>query len=519
TLSSSQTVATFTDPGGAEVLADYGASINWGDSSSSGGTITFAAGTFTVAGAHTYAEEGSYPISVTLTHESAPNATAASTATVADAALHSTGINISSTVGLAFSGAVATFTDDNPSAPLSDYSATIDWGDSHTSAGTISLVSGVLTVSGTNTYDQQGSYPISVTINDVDGSTISATSTATVYSEVVGRELFYAGSPRYDLPGGSNGQTPNAFSDDNAIASDKSAYLPGSGAATFANLSSYDRGINGIMVDISGSHPSITLADILNDFTFKVGNDNSPGTWTAAPLPISVTVRPGAGVGSSDRVELIWADGAIQQQWLEVIVKATANTGLAADDHFFFGSEIADTGASNTATVAKVTSLDVTGVQTHGASLKTNIPLTDLYDFNRDGLVNSFDVTDAQTHGTSNKTGLQLIDIGAGGPFAPAPAAPAAASGSDAGVASGLAGTLTSTTAPPTIPVRIVNRLARLELNRIDLNSGLVAKYFEQLADEGTPKARAILVVADRVVDALLLEDGLLDSLVVGLKL
>ncbi|MBI3838665.1 MAG: PKD domain-containing protein, partial [Planctomycetia bacterium] len=30
TLSSSQTVATFTDPGGAEVLADYGASINWG---------------------------------------------------------------------------------------------------------------------------------------------------------------------------------------------------------------------------------------------------------------------------------------------------------------------------------------------------------------------------------------------------------------------------------------------------------------------------------------------------------
>jgi hypothetical protein len=32
--------------------------------------------------------------------------------------------------------------------------------------------------------------------------------------------LFYANSSRYDLPGGSNPQTPNAFSDDNAIASD-----------------------------------------------------------------------------------------------------------------------------------------------------------------------------------------------------------------------------------------------------------------------------------------------------------
>ncbi|MBI3839226.1 MAG: hypothetical protein HY288_15000, partial [Planctomycetia bacterium] len=283
----------------------------------------------------------------------------------------------------------------------------------------------------TNTYAVQGSYTISVTINDVDGSSASSSSTANVVtqgSQVVGREIFYAGSSRYDTTG--NPQTPLPFSDDNAIATDKSAYLPGSGAATFANLSSYDRGINGIMVDLqgSGSHGSITLANILSDFTFKVGNNNLPNLWAAAPNPTSVTVRPGAGASGSDRVELIWADGAIQQQWLEVTVLATADTSLAANDVFFFGSEIADTGASNTATVAKVSSLDVTGVQTHGASLKTNIPVTNIYDFNRDGLVNSFDVTDAQTHGTSNKTGLQLIDIGAGGPFAPQLAAAPAAS-------------------------------------------------------------------------------------------
>ena len=94
----------------------------------------------------------------------------------------------------------------------------------------------------------------------------------------------------------------------------KSAYLPGSGPATFANVSSYAQGINGIMVDLSGggSHASITQANILNDFTFKSGQQQlarAPGP--RPPVPRSVTVRSGAGVSGSDRVELIWANGAI----------------------------------------------------------------------------------------------------------------------------------------------------------------------------------------------------------------
>ena len=44
--------------------------------------------------------------------------------------------------------------------------------------------------------------------------------------------------------------------------------LPGGGARrTFANVSSYFKGINGIMVDLSGSHGTITT----NDLVFKVG--------------------------------------------------------------------------------------------------------------------------------------------------------------------------------------------------------------------------------------------------------
>ena len=51
------------DPGGAEPLSHYSATINWGDAKTSAGTISFAAGVFTVKGSHVYTgtgEKGSY---------------------------------------------------------------------------------------------------------------------------------------------------------------------------------------------------------------------------------------------------------------------------------------------------------------------------------------------------------------------------------------------------------------------------------------------------------------------------
>jgi hypothetical protein len=422
-LAFSGPVATFTDVNPSAPLSDYTATITWGDSHVSAGAIALISGVLTVSGSNTYAEEGSDPISVTINDADGSTANATSTASVADAPLNATGVNVAAAQGVPFSGPVATFTDANPSAPLSDYTATITWGDSHVSAGTIALVSGVLTVSGTNTYAAAGSYSISVTINDVGGSSAMASSTANVVaqgSQVVGRNLFYAASTRYDATG--NPQTPLPFSDDNAIATDKTAYLPGSGAATFANVSSYDRGINGIMVDLSGSgsHTSITQANILDDFTFKVGNNNAPSTWAAAPNPTTVTVRAGAGVSGSDRVELIWADGAIKEQWLEVITKATTNTGLAANDVFFFGDAAANSGNGDTATLSETTSVDELGARNNAKTLLNNIPITNLFDYNRDGLVNSVDQLLARNN-SQTLGATRYLNIPIGGPFAPFP--------------------------------------------------------------------------------------------------
>jgi len=66
-------------------------------------------------------------------------------------------------------------------APLSDFSATINWGDGTTSAGTvIAQNGGGFAVTGPHTYAEEGSYQVGVTINDIGGSATTAVSTATV---------------------------------------------------------------------------------------------------------------------------------------------------------------------------------------------------------------------------------------------------------------------------------------------------------------------------------------------------
>jgi hypothetical protein len=71
-----------------------------------------------------------------------------------------------------------------------------------------------------------------------------------------------------------------------------------------------------------------------------------------------------------------------------------------------------------------------------------------------------------------------------------------------------------SQSSPPPIPPWMVNRLALL-----DLNHGPLARYFENLAQENTPKAKRILVEADQLADTLGEDDTLLDGLLAGLGL
>ena len=64
-------MATFTDLGGPEDVSEYTATIDWGDSNhttSPGTIVANLDGSFSVLGSNTYAEAGSYTISVAIGH-------------------------------------------------------------------------------------------------------------------------------------------------------------------------------------------------------------------------------------------------------------------------------------------------------------------------------------------------------------------------------------------------------------------------------------------------------------------
>jgi hypothetical protein len=176
-------VASFTDPDTASTAGEYSATIDWGDGSSTSGTVSGSSGSFTVNGTHTYADEGTNKVSVTIkdTDNTANTATASSTANVVDAALSASGVNPTSPQG--FNGVVANFTDANTATSSSaDFTATIDWGDgSSTSTGTVSGSGGSYTVNGTHTYAGTGYFTVKVHIVDDGGSTADASSTVLIF--------------------------------------------------------------------------------------------------------------------------------------------------------------------------------------------------------------------------------------------------------------------------------------------------------------------------------------------------
>jgi hypothetical protein len=167
-------------------------------------------------------------------------------------------------------------------------------------------------------------------------------------TKVVGRHVFYDNSA-FDgyIPGPNH--DPEGDSDDNAIAPDKFALLPGQ-KATFRNVTSYDKGINGIMIDVfNPNYPKdfrdpgneLGTPDVEQDLTFE---KSTPGlTWVELEYGdyLTAAVRMlGEGVV---RTTLTWIGGAepVTEGWLRVTIKADASQNfynLGHPDVFYFGN-------------------------------------------------------------------------------------------------------------------------------------------------------------------------------------
>ena len=238
------------------------------------------------------------------------------------------------------------------------------------------------------------------TIPEVRGPS-RASQPVPVRPRVAGRHVFYNRSA-FD----GNSALANS-ADDRAVATDKRALRPGE-AAMFANVTTYTRGINGVMVDVTRL-PDTAPALAASSFFVENAPPPDAADWSPGPAPASVSVRRGAGVDGSDRITLVFADNALRKEWLRVTVRPTPSTALAGADVFSFGNLAGDSG--DNAAVFRVNALDLAAVR---RSLNTDAPVTSRVDFNRDGRVNALDMAAVRANyfatlpGTQAASGLAL---------------------------------------------------------------------------------------------------------------
>jgi hypothetical protein len=152
------------------------------------------------------------------------------------------------------------------------------------------------------------------------------------------------------------------------------------------------------MIDLSPNHGDLSL----DDFVFRAGNSNSPETWETAPAPNGFVIT--ALNESTHRITFTWSDGAIRNTWLEVTMLANPNTGLAADDVFYFGSRVGDAGLGNSPAAAITNIADQLAVR---ANPTAGVGIESVLDFNRDGLVNIGD----ELAGRANPGFLLMLNL------------------------------------------------------------------------------------------------------------
>ncbi len=232
------------------------------------------------------------------------------------------------------------------------------------------------------TYTSAGNRTIAIRVTDNGTPRLSVivTTTIRVSAAVVGSHIFYRGS--------SFDTTPDS---QQAIDTSKVPLI--NGKATRANVSNYDRGLNGVIVDIAGANAS---AIGLFDFEISTGNTNTTSSWTILPSTAFVTVNPlvvlpsplGPGIV---RVKFNFVDNAIARSWLQIRVLANARTGLTTSNTFLFGSAPGDVYIDPVA--QRVNAFDSNAIRTAISSRPVGI--IRIEDINKDGLVSANDLRSA----------------------------------------------------------------------------------------------------------------------------
>ncbi|HEX6489428.1 MAG TPA: S53 family peptidase [Candidatus Dormibacteraeota bacterium] len=174
-------VATFTDKRTADQASEFAATIDWGDGTTSAGTVTGGNGSFTVSGAHSWSDEGPMSVSVSLEQVDDPHrpaGVASSIVAVPDADILACKMPSRLYGSANFSGFLGSCTDTDTTTPAGGLIAKIDWGDGSI-VNYVAVIggSGSFKVIGRHVYSRTGRYLVHIALSDPGGAMSAPVST------------------------------------------------------------------------------------------------------------------------------------------------------------------------------------------------------------------------------------------------------------------------------------------------------------------------------------------------------
>jgi PKD repeat protein len=214
------------------------------------------------------------------------------------APLSVTGTPFSAVRGSPFSGVVAHIADGDATAVAGDYTvSSIDWGDGHTSAGTVAAhAGGGFDVSGSHTYGAVGSYAVTVPVTKVNGrSASSAPTTDTVFATaltVTGANFTaVAGSPTSTVVAHiADGDPTTVASDYTSVSIDW-----GDGHTAAGSVAAHTGG----GFDVSGTHTYAAAGSYSVTATVtRAGGRVVTGTVATATVAAPLSAGEGGGTGT-----------------------------------------------------------------------------------------------------------------------------------------------------------------------------------------------------------------------------
>jgi hypothetical protein len=312
----SGTVGGFTTsncgPGGCVGLNPF-VTIDWGDGATSrvqADETCLDAGCssadWSISGAHRYRLPGTYaasftsvldggvPVAISATVSDDPNSIVPSSQTIRPV------------VGAPFSNVVvATFTDANPLAAVSDFTSSIVWGDGTQSPGTVQATADGFQILGGHTYARVKRFPVSVTIQHLDNNAAptGASAIAASQANVGDAALTGAASPITAVVGVPFAGPVASFGDPNpfAVAGDFTATVAwGDGTTSAGTITASPSGFL-----ITGSHTFASSGQI--PVTVHVVDSQGSTTTVQALAAVSpapppprttVTLSPASPTGS-----------------------------------------------------------------------------------------------------------------------------------------------------------------------------------------------------------------------------